>query len=197
MGNQEESWLWNQRKAVGKNREEGEEWARTCGRWMHLPTCAAVTRGASPTARVLIVITRLLTPWNQAASTNKWDTSAGLSCNRFWVSSSPLMNHTTKHHGHRRLLSAHRFATKDKKKAAAPCTALCSHPPTVCKRLLTISVLQVKCLHGVASQKATYLPECLLCPQAYWSIYPPTWSTQTSVKRSAYFISRINMSNVI
>lgn len=178
MSNQEESWLWRQRKAAGKNREEGEESARTCGQWMHLPTCAAVTRGArSPTVRVLIVITLLLTPWNQAASTNEWDTSAGLSCNCFWVSSRPLMNHTTKHLGHGRLLSAQRFATNDKKKAAAPCTALCSHPHTVCRRLLTSSVLQVKCLHGVVSQKATYLSECLLCPQAYCWIYPPTWST--------------------
>lgn len=80
-------------------------------------------KGASPTARVLIATALLLTPWNQAASTNEWDTSAGLSCNCFWVSSGLLMNHTTKHLGHRRLLSAHRFATKDKKKAAAPRTA--------------------------------------------------------------------------
>lgn len=136
MGNQEEeSWFWSQRKAVGKNREEGEEWARTCGQWMHLPTMHCSNEGSKCHSTficifiwVLIATTLLLTPWNQAASTNKWDTSAGLSCNCFWVSSSPLMKHTTKHLGHRRLLSAQRFATKDKKKATTPCTALCSYP---------------------------------------------------------------------
>lgn len=102
MGNQEdESWFWSQRKTAGKNREEEEEWARTCAQWIHLPPMSCSNEGSKSHCMGLNWDCPATNPINPAASTNERDTSAGLSCHCFWASSGP-----TKHLGHWRLLSA-------------------------------------------------------------------------------------------
>lgn len=195
MGNQEEeSWFWSQRKAVGKNREKGEEWARTCRHWMHLPTMCCSDKGNKSHSTGLIVTALLLTPWNQAASTNECDTSAGRSCNCFWMSSGPLRNHTTKHLGHRRSLLAHWFATKENHCCSMHSTVLkCTHCMQKAAHI-TCNPGKMFAWSGLAK---SYLPLSVPAPPSSLLINWSPHLAHTLISKKTWYIFRINTSNVI
>lgn len=163
-------------------------------------------KGASSTARVLIATALLLTPWNQAKSTNDWNIPSGLSYNCSSVSSSPLINRTTKHLGRHNLLLAHKIATENKKKATTPCTAQYYHTSThYVQRALHIICLPAKMFTWSSLAKRYLPPACLylsewhLCPQVY-RLVPQLgthklWSARK--KTAIYFIPRINTSNAM